>query len=353
MSAETMEWLNTNTLVGFVANRGNAWHYRADLQGEEPNHYTEAIPVADVQRRLFDWEAVERPLYMGVPADMDSATSVDDNGNLIRFQKDDTRKAIVHGRTGEVFGVFKDGYVIHQYQDALIRNIQNLVDDDIQIGSAGLLRNGGAAWVSLEMDENVHTKAGMEFRPHLLAATSHNGTLASTYKRVTTRVVCDNTCEMALAEDGQVVKVKHSKHSSLKIASARDVLGILTNLGEKAAAEIDALAAWTVTPAEFRSFMEKFVPVPAEADAPQAAVTRAVNTRAAMIGLWERDERVTPWKGTALGVQQMVNTHRQHVRTVSKANTDRLERNMLDLLHGRTGEADRDALRVLAAVTGR
>ena len=55
MSAETFESLNKNILVGFTDpqyGRGNAWHYRADLQGDEPNHYPHAIPVDDVLRRL-------------------------------------------------------------------------------------------------------------------------------------------------------------------------------------------------------------------------------------------------------------------------------------------------------------
>ena len=60
MSRETMLHLNTNTLIGFTDRRGNAWHYRAVLQGAESNHYPGAIPVADVRRRLLNWQAVPR-----------------------------------------------------------------------------------------------------------------------------------------------------------------------------------------------------------------------------------------------------------------------------------------------------
>ena len=57
MSRETAQWLNTYTLVGFTDQRGHAWHYRMDLQGVETNHYSAAIPVDDVLRRLFNWRA--------------------------------------------------------------------------------------------------------------------------------------------------------------------------------------------------------------------------------------------------------------------------------------------------------
>ena len=60
MSRETLHSLNTNTLIGNTNARGTAWHYRAEDQGEESNHYPGSIPVRDVERRLFDWEAVSR-----------------------------------------------------------------------------------------------------------------------------------------------------------------------------------------------------------------------------------------------------------------------------------------------------
>ena len=67
MSQETSEWLNQNVLVGFTSKRGNAWHYKESDQGDEPNHYEMNIPVEDVERRLFYWDAVfQRALFWGV-----------------------------------------------------------------------------------------------------------------------------------------------------------------------------------------------------------------------------------------------------------------------------------------------
>jgi hypothetical protein len=49
MSKETLQHLNANTLIGFTDKRGHAWHYRAEEQGDEPNHYLGAIPLGDVR----------------------------------------------------------------------------------------------------------------------------------------------------------------------------------------------------------------------------------------------------------------------------------------------------------------
>src|SRR6478609_648312 len=79
MSRETMQHLNTQTLIGNTDARGNAWHYRADLQGGESNHYPQAIPVEDVRRRLFNWTAESRRVAVEVPADFETMTHTDDN----------------------------------------------------------------------------------------------------------------------------------------------------------------------------------------------------------------------------------------------------------------------------------
>ena len=58
MSRESITWLNTNTLIGFTSRRGTAWHWRAEEHGDISNHYPNAVPLQDVQDRLFAWMAV-------------------------------------------------------------------------------------------------------------------------------------------------------------------------------------------------------------------------------------------------------------------------------------------------------
>ncbi len=180
MSKESLEWLNANTLIGFTEKRGTAWHYRASMQGEEPNHYLGPIPVDDVKRRLFGWEALSSPVYVEDP-----------RGGLAQVPG---RQAIVRSDNGHVMGIFSDGYEPHPYVEWLINTVSRLLDAELSIGSAGLLKGGAVAWVSVEVPENVVTPEGVEFRPHLFGATSFDGSLATTFKRAVTHIVCDN-CE--------------------------------------------------------------------------------------------------------------------------------------------------------------
>jgi hypothetical protein len=110
MSKETLEWLNRNTLIGFTNKRSRACHYRASEQGSELNHYPGAIPVADVKRRSFSWQALELPINIEIPAGLGDMTTISDEGLPIRFQRVPGRKAIAASDDFSVLGVFKDGY---------------------------------------------------------------------------------------------------------------------------------------------------------------------------------------------------------------------------------------------------
>lgn len=332
MSQESSNWLNNNTLIGYTEQRGHAWHYREDEQGAEPNHYPQAIPVEDVLRRLFPWRAIETKLFV----------CVNDEYRAIP-----ERKAIVRSDTFETLGVFKDGYTPHQYPQWLVQNVKNLLDADLGIGSAGLLRNGAQAWVSVEVPESISTPEGVVFRPNLIACTSFDGSLATTYKRVVQLVVCDNTLATGLSEKGQQFKLKHTGQSGLKIAAARDALAIIHADAADFAAEVKRLCETPVTPKQWASTLNILVPSP-EADASARAVTLSQNKRDQLALLYAADPRVAPWKGTAFGVLQAFNTYTHHNQTVKGA--ARSERNMSNAITGKTAEADALVLATLQQV---
>jgi phage/plasmid-like protein (TIGR03299 family) len=335
MSTETSLWLNQNTLIGYTNKRGTAWHYRASDQGDEPNHYETAVPLDDVVRRLFHWKATELPLIIPVPGP-----------SGVTYKTVPDRKVIARDDSYDVLGVFKDGYTPHQYEEWLLNSVSSILDDDLKIGSAGLLKNGAIAWVSVEMEDNLVSSSGIEFRPHLLATTSFDGSISTTYKPVSTFVVCDNTRSAALAEATAAFKIKHTKNSAVRLVSAREALGVMERLGDDIMEQIEALDAVKVSDATWERFLRELVKDEAATD---TGKKRAEHTRNQLRSLYRHDDRVAPWAGTAFGVSQAVNTWRQHVRPTRKVGA--AERNMLDLVTGKTGAEDSKVLAILQAVT--
>jgi phage/plasmid-like protein (TIGR03299 family) len=352
MSRETITWLNTMTLIGNTDQRGTAWHYRARSQGEESNHYPGPIPVADVERRLFAWRAVERRVAVEFPATPATMTHLGEGGEPLRWAVQQDRKAVAPDDAELVMGMFKDGYKIHQYRQWLLTNVAAILGEDLAVSSAGLLRDRAVAWVEVSMPETITTPAGVQFRPNLLSCTSFDGSLSTTYKRTVQLTVCDNTMGAALGERGQAVKVKHSRNSLNRIADVREALAMVHATAESFTADVERLTAAKVSGLEFRQVLDAMVPIAQDASA--RTRTSGINKRQTLTQLYNFDPRVAPWKGTAFGVVQAFNTWHHHEQNGLSGNSHdarrqaRADRNAMRAITGETEKNDAEVLRVLA-----
>ena len=346
MSQETSQWLNTMVLIGYTDKRGTAWHYSESDQGSEPNHYPGPVPIEHVYRRLFNFTVEPVEMLMQVKCDADNLfgiSGIDENGNALQLRPIPGRKAWRTSDTYEVLGIFTDGYQGHQYRQWLLESVETILGDNLGIGSAGLLKNRGQAWVSVEVPENVTTPQGVEFRPNLVACTSFDGSLVTTYKRTVTNIVCDNTLRAGLGEAGQDYRVKHTRYSGLRLESARDALAIVETIAVDFTAEVEALCSQYVTEAVWSALMDELVPVPVEEGRGR---TMAQNKRAELNLLWSDDERVAPWRNSSFGVLQAYNTW-QHHNAISRG-ASRAERNRGNALTGVTEANDTAVLAALA-----
>lgn len=340
MSKESYEWLNTHTLIGLTDKRGNAWHYREELQGNESNHYHGPVPQADVLRRLFNFEVVSEPIYTNVSGS---------------YKEVPNKQALVTSDTHDVLGVFTDGYRGHSYEQWLLQNVATILGDELVIAAAGLLKNRAVAWVEVSVPDNIETPSGVTFRPNLVACTSYDGSLATTYKRTVTHVVCDNTLAAGLSENGQIFKVRHSAHSLQRVDAARGALAIVHSTANAFQREIEKLVTSPVSDSQFLKWLDLYVPVPAISDSKRGHTT-ALNKREELVSLYRTDPRVTPWQGTEFGVLQTANTWFHHVRGVKGKDKGidldvlRGLRNTEDAIFGRTAEFDKNVLDLLAAV---
>lgn len=366
MSRETLQWHQIWSLIGDTEKRkvvrdgwhqegGEAWHYRATLQGEESNHYTGAIPVEDVERRLFSWTPI------AVAPMTASYSHITEDGVELITISDDNRQMIVRPRgalgeddEGAILGVFKAGYKIHSFREWLIANVQSILDADLHISAAGLLREGAQAWVEVSVDP-ITTPEGVEFRPQLLACTSLDGSIATGYHRTVQLTVCDNTLAIARAEKGQKIKFKHTTNSLNRIGEAREALNIsfareaVDEAAQAFSAEVAALTNTTVTDDAWAKFLDVHdltTLVDKKGNAKEkASKTHAMNRRAEFEQLYRYDDRCKDWTGTAFGVLQTVNTFQHHLAAVR--GMSRPMRNMERAISGGVDQLDNDTLSTL------
>lgn len=352
MSKETPEWLNNNVLAGYGR---QMWHREESLMAEE-NVYPGAIPVGEVKRRLFGWHAVPRRVAVELPCGIDEMTHIGEDGRPMRWVVQDDRQAMARDDNDLIMGLFKDGYQGHQYDEWLIGAVSNILGESLGggvgglgIGSAGLLKGGAVAWVQVELPDVFRNRHGVNFHPRLLGFTSFDGSLATSWKMVNGIVVCDNTMEAARGESGAIYKIKHTRNSGYRLKDARQALGLVEREADEFDTEINALCETTVTDRQWFAFLDTYVPTVKDGEKLKGrSLTMAEGKRDALSRLWTHDARVAPWRGTAWGVRQAVNTWGHWEQMVRGA--ERTERIMLSAIKGDQAKMDDGALEVLGKV---
>jgi phage/plasmid-like protein (TIGR03299 family) len=351
MSQESAQWLNQNVLIGCTDRRGSAWHYRADLQTpwdfeyEDEhgatqkdmgigNHYPGGIPVTHVIGRLFNWEPLTAPVY----------AQIEHPGGMLEFLEiPNAQRIYPSDDPTHTFWIAKDSYVPHDYTDTLVHSVADIIDtsrSELVISSAGLLKGRAIAWVEVSVPDSITTPEGIVFRPNILATTSLNGTVASTWKRTVTDVVCDNTRAIALAEKGQTYKVRHTANSGVRIHDARTALAIIHTTADDIEREFAELCRIEVTDRQFFAIVEELTAPKNGKEESKMGATMRKNKMEQLSQLWRNDNRVTPWKGTGYGVIQAVNTWEQHLRGTRRG-TSKAERNMVETIDGSIEQNDR------------
>jgi len=335
MSRETLDWLNTMTVIGDTDQRGTAWHYR---QGAT-NHFSGAIPMDTVEQLICPWEPKQQPLYIKLPDG--SFKEVPDFIGMASDKEPETIHSVHSGK-----------YRIHPFRQWLIQQVADLVDEDnIHVSSAGLLARGSVAWVELSISDTLSVE-GFPFRPHLLAVTSSNGRYETSYGRKVQATVCDNTLNVADREQGSRISFRHTAGSVYRIKDVAEATGLILSSAAAFDEEVRALLDWKVRPNLFSRWLDELIP---EKDKEGflltgAALTKVERKREDMNAMWNGDDRVAPWKDTALGVLQLSNTWQHHATGVRK-DAHRLERNMLGAIGGQTGAADMAALGILRGLS--
>lgn len=329
MSKETSEWLNKNVLVGFEDIHGPAWH---KVEGAD-NHYPMGIPMDDVKRRLFGFDQESESLYV-----KRGSKYVKVDGHVAVTDPSDD--------TGTVLGVHGQDYQVHTFKSVLLDPIEAVIgSDDVQIGSAGLLRNRKVGWLQIERPENVVIDGGVSFRPHILLSTSLDGSYSTQINNSATNTICDNTMEIARGE-GLKYRVKHTANSLSSLGDMATVIAQLVATQDAFTEEVEALLAEEVSNQRFGKFVEAYVPI--LEDDTKVSKTRSEKKRETLSSLWKTDIRVQPWAGTAWGVVQACNTYAQHLSQLR--NVPRVEKNMIMAIEGKWGVVDGRTLMTLAGV---
>lgn len=306
--------------------------------GEDARSFPGAVP-ADALADLFAWRAVASPLYA-----MTEQGMIELPGHVANTRSD----------TGAALGVVSKRYTVHQYADSLVGAAAKITGQAsggqiIGVSGAGLLNMGAKAWLTVSLPDTIVTAEGVEFLPQLMCYGSHDGSLVTGYRRTVTNLICGNQMGSLTRRGSAAYSIRHTRNSAVRVADAQAALGIIMETADEFSREVAELCATTVTDRAWSAFLDAAVPLPTEGEAKTTrALTLAENKRADMTMLWNSDARCSPWRNTAWGVVQTVNTHAHHFATVR--GVTRGERNILATLAGDWERTDADTLVTLRGV---
>lgn len=350
MSKETLEYLQGgNIVVGGIAERGLPWwtnfgsaadHMRLmrsdyrTLSGHQL-FWDNFIPADAILNGPFGWTALE------------IEPTVEIAGEHVPMSG---YKAIVRNDTKHTMGVFKQSYAPAQPVQ-LVDLAMDFLGNDVGFTSAGVLREGAVLWLEASVNHEFHNEtAGFGYVPNLLISTSFNGTLANEVVRTARWSVCDNTHEIARNDAVARIKGKHTINGIGKLQAQYSALGLIEHEAELIDAEITSMFNTPVNQKQLAGFLDLWNPIPEWKEGELTnKLTIATKKRESILQMWVSDPRVAPWKGTKLGVHQLINTYNQHGYNEEDAGK-RFEKNMLNVINGSIGKADNEAFKMLDLV---
>jgi phage/plasmid-like protein (TIGR03299 family) len=207
-------------------------------------------------------------------------------------------------------------YVIHQPSDILnfIADVSKAMGWPVE--TVGSLFGGRKIWALLKIKEAFTLPGGDVVEGYLLVTTSFDGSSGTEFRFIATRVVCNNTLQMALGEKakGSAI-VYHSRE--IDIEKVKEDLGIGATVWSNFIEKARALAAKTVTVAQAQSVLRSVYGQPKPVTDEKTSVTtlienpNVVRTLGYFTGLGIGADMLSS-KGTAWGLVNAVTQEVDH-----------------------------------------
>ena len=120
------------------------------------------------------------------------------------------REVLYRSDTLKPLGVVGKRYKIVQPKQVLDFFAKLAENNCFELETAGSLSGGKRIWALAKVSDGAPVIGQDVVKPYVLLATSYDGTLATTARFTSVRVVCSNTLGFATEESGDTIKVAHS-----------------------------------------------------------------------------------------------------------------------------------------------
>ena len=188
----------------------------------------------------LDWEVLKTPVFTESGIKCGSA------------------QATIRSDTKEYLGMVTDRYKIVQNKDAFAFT-DGLLGKDCRYETAGSLRNGRTVWLLAQMPKMK--VCGDDVANYLCFTNSHDGTGAVRVVLTPTRVVCNNTLNLALRSAERRWATRHCGNIEAKMEEAKKTLELAFEYQEALKVEAEEMANITVNEEETEKLLRMLFPI--------------------------------------------------------------------------------------------
>ena len=228
--------MSANLETGFFV-RVPAWHGLGTVIADAPKS-DEALVAAGL-----DWHVEQAPAYIDVQGERVGT------GMVVNYRDSDNK----------VLGTVSDKYKVLQNDAAFAFTDNLLATGDVRYETAGSLDGGKTVWMLARLPEIKIL--GDEVDQFLLIANSHDGRQAVRVTATPTRVVCQNTLNLALANAKRMWSFQHTGDIDSKLEEARKTLTNANEYSTALNAEAERLVKIKYSKAQVQEILNKLFPV--------------------------------------------------------------------------------------------
>lgn len=230
---DSLFYVNSNESLELEGRRV-PWHGLGTPVDHAPNS-EEALKLAGL-----DWEVIQTPVFTedGIKC-----------GNAHATIRSDTKKYL---------GMVTDRYKIVQNKDAFAFT-DGLIGKDCRYETAGSLKNGRTVWMLAQMPKMK--VCGDDVANYLCFTNSHDGTGAVRVVLTPTRVVCNNTLNLALNSAKRAWSTRHCGNIEQKMEEAKKTLELAFNYQEALQKEAEEMANITINEEETMKLLAQLFPI--------------------------------------------------------------------------------------------
>jgi phage/plasmid-like protein (TIGR03299 family) len=215
----------------------------------------------------LDWTVSKKPILVDLGLDVETGEF---KKSLIKG-----KRALIRDTDGKVLDIVSDNWKEVQNIDAFRFFDPFLQTGQVTMETAGSLRGGKAVFMLAKLTNKFDVLGGRD--PHvsyLLFTNPHEAGYATSVRLVATRVVCNNTIQVALNEHARhVAKFHHVGEASYTPERAAIVLGAVPAVLDIYRQKSEILAKSKITAEKFISYIKSVYELPQGKDIAEAQQT--------------------------------------------------------------------------------